>query len=93
MALKPSSLNAVTGTPWSLTQTGTVLTSSFNRRFRHLGNEPVSYHLLLTNPSAPPQVFEIGENYHGAPDTSYARHEEQIKTIMNHLDDLPLERI
>ncbi|GJY26804.1 hypothetical protein Tco_0401530 [Tanacetum coccineum] len=29
-----------------------------------------------TNPSAPPQVFEIGENYHGAPDKSYARHEE-----------------
>ncbi|GJZ60513.1 hypothetical protein Tco_0616329 [Tanacetum coccineum] len=46
-----------------------------------------------TNPSAPPQVFEIGENYHGAPDTSYVRHEEQIKTILNHLDELPLERI
>ncbi|GJR85483.1 hypothetical protein Tco_0209494 [Tanacetum coccineum] len=29
-----------------------------------------------TNPSTPPQVFKIGENYHGAPDTSYARHEE-----------------
>ncbi|GJS20909.1 hypothetical protein Tco_0449541 [Tanacetum coccineum] len=25
--------------------------------------------------------------------TSYARHEEQIKTILNHLDELPLERI
>ncbi|GJZ08286.1 hypothetical protein Tco_0542569 [Tanacetum coccineum] len=36
---------------------------------------------------------QIGENYHGAPDTSYARHEEQIKTILNHLDELPLERI
>ncbi|GJY48197.1 reverse transcriptase domain-containing protein [Tanacetum coccineum] len=46
-----------------------------------------------TNSSAPPQVFEIGENYHGAPDTSYARHEEQIETILNHLDELPLERI
>ncbi|GJT29406.1 hypothetical protein Tco_0909681 [Tanacetum coccineum] len=46
-----------------------------------------------TNPSALPQVFEIRENYHGAPDTSYARHEEQIKTILNHLDELPLERI
>ncbi|GJZ02055.1 hypothetical protein Tco_0520016 [Tanacetum coccineum] len=43
--------------------------------------------------SALPQVFEIGENYHGALDTSYARHEEQIETIMNHLDELPLERI
>ncbi|GJX98350.1 hypothetical protein Tco_0355369 [Tanacetum coccineum] len=40
-----------------------------------------------------PQVFEIGENYHGALDTSYARHEEQIETILNHLDELPLERI
>ncbi|GJY32376.1 hypothetical protein Tco_0415871 [Tanacetum coccineum] len=43
-----------------------------------------------TNPSALPQVFE---NYHGALDTSYARHEEQIETILNHLDELPLERI
>ncbi|GKG16977.1 hypothetical protein Tco_0361934 [Tanacetum coccineum] len=42
--------------------------------------------------SALPQVFKIGENYHGAPDTSYARHEEQIETILNHLDELPLER-
>ncbi|GKF44806.1 hypothetical protein Tco_0131358, partial [Tanacetum coccineum] len=37
--------------------------------------------------SALPQVFEIGENYHGAPDTSYARHKEQIETILNHLDE------
>ncbi|GJX58676.1 putative reverse transcriptase domain-containing protein [Tanacetum coccineum] len=41
-----------------------------------------------TNPSAPPQVFEIGENYHGTPDTSYARYEKQIKTILNHLDEI-----
>ncbi|GJZ93360.1 hypothetical protein Tco_0665425 [Tanacetum coccineum] len=40
-----------------------------------------------------PQVFEIGENYHGALYTSYARHKEHIKTILNHLDELPLERI
>ncbi|GJU17035.1 hypothetical protein Tco_1145001 [Tanacetum coccineum] len=40
--------------------------------------------------SALPQVFEIGENYHGAPDTSYARHEEQIETILNHLDEIRL---
>ncbi|GKC95138.1 hypothetical protein Tco_1160580 [Tanacetum coccineum] len=46
-----------------------------------------------TNPSTPPQVFEIGVNYHGALDTSYARHEEHIKTILNHLDELPLEHI
>ncbi|GJR98489.1 hypothetical protein Tco_0270663 [Tanacetum coccineum] len=46
-----------------------------------------------TNPSALPQVFEIGENYHGAQDTSYARHEEQIKDILNHLDGLSLDHV
>ncbi|GJS41060.1 hypothetical protein Tco_0566103 [Tanacetum coccineum] len=46
-----------------------------------------------TNPSAPPQVFEIGENYHDALYTSYARHEEQIKDILNHLDELYLDHI
>ncbi|GKC66102.1 putative reverse transcriptase domain-containing protein [Tanacetum coccineum] len=42
----------------------------------------------FTDPSAPPQVFEIGENYYGAPDTFYARHEKQIETILNHLDEI-----
>ncbi|GJS98152.1 hypothetical protein Tco_0819322 [Tanacetum coccineum] len=46
-----------------------------------------------TNPSAPPQVFKIGENYHGAPDTSYARHKEQIEDILNHLDELSLDYV
>ncbi|GKE15874.1 hypothetical protein Tco_1423451, partial [Tanacetum coccineum] len=46
-----------------------------------------------TNPSTPPHVFKIGENYHGTRDTSYACYEEQIETILNHLDELPLERI
>ncbi|GKA39730.1 reverse transcriptase domain-containing protein [Tanacetum coccineum] len=40
--------------------------------------------------SALPQVFKIGESSHK---TSLERHEEQIKTILNHLDKLPLERI
>nr|GEU56463.1 reverse transcriptase domain-containing protein [Tanacetum cinerariifolium] len=40
--------------------------------------------------SALPQVFEIGESFHK---TSLERHEEQIMTILNHLDELPLERI
>ncbi|GKC62729.1 hypothetical protein Tco_1095327 [Tanacetum coccineum] len=35
-------------------------------------------------------VFEIGESYHK---THLERHEEQIETILNHLDKLPLERI
>ncbi|GJZ54533.1 hypothetical protein Tco_0609418 [Tanacetum coccineum] len=37
-----------------------------------------------------PQVFEIGESSHKTP---LERHEEQIETILNHLDELPLERI
>ncbi|GJW36422.1 hypothetical protein Tco_0059342 [Tanacetum coccineum] len=44
-------------------------------------------------PQAPIAPPTIGENYHGAPDTSYTRHEEQIESILNHLDELPLERI
>ncbi|GJT06665.1 hypothetical protein Tco_0841127, partial [Tanacetum coccineum] len=40
--------------------------------------------------SALPQVFEIGESSHK---THLERHEEQIETILNHLDKLPLERI
>ncbi|GJT38823.1 putative reverse transcriptase domain-containing protein [Tanacetum coccineum] len=47
-------------------------------------------------PIAPPTilppslVFEIGESSHK---TSLERHKEQINTILNHLDELPLERI
>ncbi|GJT76006.1 hypothetical protein Tco_1042731, partial [Tanacetum coccineum] len=37
-----------------------------------------------------PQVFKIGENSHK---THLKRHEEQIETILNHLDELPLKRI
>ncbi|GJR61329.1 hypothetical protein Tco_1503491 [Tanacetum coccineum] len=43
-----------------------------------------------TDSSAPPYVFEIGESSYV---TCLERHEEQIKTILNHLDELPLERI
>ncbi|GJR20988.1 hypothetical protein Tco_0969515 [Tanacetum coccineum] len=43
-----------------------------------------------TDSSAPPQVFKTGESSHM---TCLERHEEQIKTILNHLDELPLERI
>ncbi|GKA09050.1 hypothetical protein Tco_0688381 [Tanacetum coccineum] len=43
-----------------------------------------------TDSSAPPQVFEMGESSHM---TRLERHEEQIETILNHLDELPLERI
>nr|GEX44418.1 hypothetical protein [Tanacetum cinerariifolium] len=52
-----------------------------------------SLSLSSTNLSAQPQAFKIGENYHGAPDTSHTRHEEQIKDILNHLDELSLNHI
>ncbi|GKC07304.1 reverse transcriptase domain-containing protein [Tanacetum coccineum] len=43
-----------------------------------------------TDSSAPPQVFETGESSHV---TRLECHEEQIDAILNHLDELPLERI
>ncbi|GJX80744.1 hypothetical protein Tco_0328893 [Tanacetum coccineum] len=43
-----------------------------------------------TDFSAPPRVFEMGESSHK---THLERHKEQIETILNHLDELPLERI
>nr|GEV26302.1 retrovirus-related Pol polyprotein from transposon TNT 1-94 [Tanacetum cinerariifolium] len=43
-----------------------------------------------TNFSAPPHLFETGESSHV---TRLERYEEQIKTILNHLDELPLEHI
>ncbi|GKF16381.1 hypothetical protein Tco_0061299 [Tanacetum coccineum] len=45
---------------------------------------------LSTDSFAPPQVFKTGESSHM---TRLERHEEQIKSILNHLDELPLERI
>nr|GEV76054.1 putative reverse transcriptase domain-containing protein [Tanacetum cinerariifolium] len=39
---------------------------------------------------APPQIFKIEESSHKTP---LRRHEEQIETILNHLDELPHERI
>nr|GEV76446.1 putative reverse transcriptase domain-containing protein [Tanacetum cinerariifolium] len=49
--------------------------------------------LSSTDLSAQPQVLEIGENYHGTPDTSYTRYEEQTEDISNHLDELSLDHI
>nr|GEY96726.1 hypothetical protein [Tanacetum cinerariifolium] len=40
--------------------------------------------------SALPQAFEMGESSHR---TSLERHEEQIEEILNHLDELSLDRI
>nr|GEU30801.1 reverse transcriptase domain-containing protein [Tanacetum cinerariifolium] len=49
--------------------------------------------LSSTDLSAQPQAFEIGENYHGTQDTSHTRLEEQIKDILNHLEDLSFDHI
>ncbi|GKA43447.1 hypothetical protein Tco_0736171 [Tanacetum coccineum] len=43
-----------------------------------------------TDSSAPPQVSKTGESSNV---TRLEHHEEHIKTISNHLDELPLERI
>nr|GEW53787.1 hypothetical protein [Tanacetum cinerariifolium] len=43
-----------------------------------------------TDSAIPPQVFEIRDSSHK---TQLERDEEQIKTILNHSDELPIERI
>ncbi|GJY66849.1 hypothetical protein Tco_0469087 [Tanacetum coccineum] len=43
-----------------------------------------------TDSSVLPQVFEIGESSHK---THLERHEEQIETILNHSDEIPIKRI
>nr|GFB07308.1 hypothetical protein [Tanacetum cinerariifolium] len=40
--------------------------------------------------AAPPRIFETGESSHK---TALKLYEEHIETILNHLDELPLERI
>ncbi|GJY35298.1 putative reverse transcriptase domain-containing protein [Tanacetum coccineum] len=42
-----------------------------------------------TNPSAPPQVFEIGDNYHGAPDTMCIDYQKLNKLIVKNRYPLP----
>ncbi|GJR51128.1 hypothetical protein Tco_1401649 [Tanacetum coccineum] len=56
--------------------------SPFHKRARFLSSS--------SDTSALPQIFEIGESSHT---THLECHEEQIETISNHLDELPLERI
>nr|GFB92640.1 hypothetical protein [Tanacetum cinerariifolium] len=62
--------------------------SSFLRNYCHLRNKDVTDHSSST--SAIPQEFKIGES---SRKTSLERHEEQIKEILNHLDELSLSRI
>ncbi|GJR29726.1 hypothetical protein Tco_1105958 [Tanacetum coccineum] len=63
--------------------------SFFPRRFCHLRTN-CFLSSSSTDTSAPPHVFKIGESSHV---TRLERHEEWIDTILNHLDELPLERI
>nr|GEU51272.1 reverse transcriptase domain-containing protein [Tanacetum cinerariifolium] len=49
--------------------------------------------LSFTDLSTQPQAFEIRENYHGVQDTSHTSHKEQIKDILNHLDELSLDHV
>ncbi|GJW86265.1 hypothetical protein Tco_0161605 [Tanacetum coccineum] len=59
--------------------------------FCHLRKEAVSYHSFsYFIRSAPPQYLWTGESSHK---TRLEHHEEQIDAILNHLDELPLERI
>ncbi|GKC23343.1 hypothetical protein Tco_1025493, partial [Tanacetum coccineum] len=53
------------------------------KRARFLSSSSIDF-------SAPPQVFEIGESSHKK---HLEHHEEQIETILNHLDELPLKCI
>ncbi|GKG14780.1 hypothetical protein Tco_0354380 [Tanacetum coccineum] len=62
--------------------------SFFLRNYYHLRNEAVTDHPPPT--SALPQAFEIGES---SRKTSLERHEKQIEEILNHLDELSLNRI
>ncbi|GJZ88340.1 hypothetical protein Tco_0660122 [Tanacetum coccineum] len=53
-------------------------------------SDDLSKYLLGSLAISPFHVFEIGESSYK---THLERHEEQIETILNHLDELPLERI
>ncbi|GJU38255.1 reverse transcriptase domain-containing protein [Tanacetum coccineum] len=70
------------------------LASSGNTSLDH--SDDLSKYLLASLAISPfhddpyMKVFEIGESSHK---THLERHEEHIETILNHLDELPLERI
>ncbi|GKF52621.1 hypothetical protein Tco_0159531 [Tanacetum coccineum] len=51
---------------------------------------PKKHNRSSSSTSALPQDFEMGESSHK---TSVERHEEQIEEILNHLDELSLDRI
>ncbi|GJU08313.1 hypothetical protein Tco_1124743 [Tanacetum coccineum] len=63
--------------------------NSFGTSLHHLRNE-CGRDQSFSSTSALPQEFEIGER---SRKTSLERHEEQIEKIVNHLDELSLDRI
>nr|GEX40279.1 reverse transcriptase domain-containing protein [Tanacetum cinerariifolium] len=53
-------------------------------------DDPYMKVLILSSSSTLPQAFEIGES---SRKTNLERHEEQIEEILNHLDEISLDRI
>ncbi|GJV84348.1 reverse transcriptase domain-containing protein [Tanacetum coccineum] len=72
-----------------------MLSPTFNPQELFLPEELLSpkkqgHNQSFSSTSAPPQKFEMGES---SRKTSLERHEEQIEEILNHLDELSLDRI
>ncbi|GJU04912.1 hypothetical protein Tco_1121342 [Tanacetum coccineum] len=70
---------------------GKTYYSSSNNSFEELlSPKKQGHNQSFSSTSALPQEFEIGES---SRKTSLERHEEQIEEILNHLDELSLDRI
>ncbi|GKC07569.1 reverse transcriptase domain-containing protein [Tanacetum coccineum] len=106
LSASPDYFPALPGNTSSLSENGLIplaISSSHDDSYMHAiqaydanNNEPmIPPQVPMVPPTVlpPSPVFEIEENYHGTRNTSYASHEEHINAILNHLDELPLERI
>ncbi|GJX88502.1 hypothetical protein Tco_0340516 [Tanacetum coccineum] len=70
---------------------GKTYSSSSNNSFEELlSPKKQGHNQSFSSTSALPQEFEMGES---SRKTSLERHEEQIKEILNHLDELSLDHI
>ncbi|GJY45865.1 hypothetical protein Tco_0434928 [Tanacetum coccineum] len=70
---------------------GKTYSSSLNNSFEELlSPKKQGHNQSFSSTSALPQEFEMGES---SRKTSLERHEEQIEEILNHLDELSLDRI
>ncbi|GJW97711.1 hypothetical protein Tco_0179519 [Tanacetum coccineum] len=81
--------------PPTIVPPSTMLTPMFNPQEFFLSEELLSpkkqgHNQSFSSTSALPQEFEMGES---SRKTSLERHEEQIEEILNHLDELSLDRI